>query len=321
MAFTNSPLVSKTKISPNRTKNRNHEIDTITIHCYVGQVTVDRGLDGFAKSSRQASCNYVIDKDGKIGLCVEEKDRSWCTSNATNDHRAITIEVASDSNHPYAVNNAAYTSLIDLCADICKRNGIKKLVWSTNKDERVNHKNGCNLTVHRDYAAKACPGDWLYNKMPQTAEKVNKLISADTKPLLNAFYTVSTVKGAWLPKVKNYDGTAAGYAGVPNRAIDKIAINITGGCRYRVAPIGKGYLPWVTGYNQEDDNNGYAGLDDVPFDRLQIDAKKGKAVYRVRVKGDKNYQPWVTSYNLINANGYAGIKGKQIDAIQIYVKE
>lgn len=174
MGFTNSSLVSYTKISPNRTKNRNHAIDTITIHCVVGQCSVETLGNIFAPTSRQASSNYGVGYDGRIGMYVEEKDRSWCSSNAANDHRAITIEVASDTTHPYAVKDKALAALIDLLVDICQRNNIKKLVWSTNKSDRVNHKNGCNMTVHRDYANKSCPGDYLYNKHGYIAEEVNK---------------------------------------------------------------------------------------------------------------------------------------------------
>lgn len=174
MAYTNSPLVSYTKISPNRTKNRNHAIDTITIHCVVGQCSVQTLGEVFAPTSRQASSNYGVGYDGKIGMYCEEKDRSWCSSNAANDHRAITIEVASDTTEPYAVNAKAYAALLDLVTDICKRNGIKKLVWSTSKNDRVNHLNGCNMTVHRDYANKSCPGTYLYNRHGEIAAEVNK---------------------------------------------------------------------------------------------------------------------------------------------------
>ena len=183
MGFTNSPLVSYTKISPNRTPNRNHAIDTITIHCVVGQCSVETLGNVFAPSSRQASSNYGVGYDGKIGMYCEEKDRSWCTSSASNDHRAITIEVASDTTHPYAVKDVAYEALIKLVADICKRNGIKKLVWSTNKEDRVNHKNGCNMTVHRDYANKSCPGEYLYSRHNDIANRVNALLSEENAPV------------------------------------------------------------------------------------------------------------------------------------------
>ena len=176
--MSNSSLVKFTKISPNRTSPRNHAIDTITIHCVVGQCSVETLGNVFAPTSRQASSNYGVGVDGRIGMYVEEKDRSWCSSNAANDNRAITIEVASDTTHPYAVNDKAYAALLDLVTDICRRNGIKKLVWSTNKNERVNHLNGCNMTVHRDYANKACPGDYLYSRHGAIAAEVNRRLGA-----------------------------------------------------------------------------------------------------------------------------------------------
>ena len=181
--MSNSPLVSYTKISPNKSSPRNHKIDTVTIHCVVGQCSVETLGNVFAPTSRQASSNYGIGYDGRIGMYVEEKDRSWCSSNAANDNRAITIEVASDTKEPYAVTDKAYAALIDLLVDICKRNGIKELVWSTNKADRVNHKNGCNMTVHRDYANKSCPGTYLYERHAQIASEVNKRLgSTNIKP-------------------------------------------------------------------------------------------------------------------------------------------
>lgn len=172
--MSNSPLVSYTKISPNRTSPRNKKIDTITIHCVVGQCSVETLGNVFAPTSRQASSNYGVGVDGRIGMYCEEKDRSWCSSSSSNDNRAITIEVASDTKHPYAVNDKAFAGLLDLVTDICKRNGIKKLVWSTNKEDRVNHRNGCNMTVHRDYANKSCPGEYLYSRHGEIAAEVNR---------------------------------------------------------------------------------------------------------------------------------------------------
>ena len=177
--MSNSSLATYTKISPNKNSPRTHAIDTITIHCTAGNKnnTAKQIADYFANSERQASCNYVVGGDGSIAISVEEKDRSWCTSSGTNDHRAITIEVC--SNIPGTeVNDAAYEALLNLVTDICKRNGIKKLVWSTDKNSRVNHLNGCNMTVHRDYANKSCPGEWLYSRHGAIAAEVNKRLGA-----------------------------------------------------------------------------------------------------------------------------------------------
>ena len=170
--MSNSKLVKYTKISPNKTSPRNHKIDTITIHCVVGQLSVETLGSIFSKSSNKASCNYAIGKDGRIGMYVEEKDRSWCSSNAANDHRAITIECASDINHPYAINDKVYAALIELCTDICKRNNIKELKWKADKS-LIGKPSLQNMTVHRWFANKACPGDYIYNRLGQIANEVN----------------------------------------------------------------------------------------------------------------------------------------------------
>lgn len=213
MAYTNSSLVSYTKISPNRTSPRNHEIDTITIHCMAGNLSVETCGNVFANKTRKSSSNYGIGSDGRIAMYVEEKDRSWCSSNKANDHRAITIEVANDGGAPdWHVSKKAMASLINLCADICKRNNIKKLVWSTNKKDRVNHLNGCNMTVHRDYAAKSCPGDYLYSKQGYIADEVNKLLgvnitnSSQQSTVTSNTYTVQ--KGDTLSKIGQKTGVA-----------------------------------------------------------------------------------------------------------------
>ena len=127
--MSNSPLVSYTKLSPNHSGQRTHAIDRITPHCVVGQCSVETLGNIFAPTSRQASCQYGIGVDGRVGMYVEEKNRSWCSSSNENDQRAVTIECASDTTHPYAFKDVVYNKLIELCVDICKRNGKKKLLW------------------------------------------------------------------------------------------------------------------------------------------------------------------------------------------------
>jgi len=168
----NSPLVVYTKLSPNCTRPRKAAIDRITIHCMAGNLTVETCGNVFAPPARQASSNYGIGSDGRIALYVDEANRAWCTSSAANDNRAVTIEVANtEAKEPWPVSDKAMAALINLCADICKRNGIKQLIWRPDKN------NPGNMTVHRWFANKACPGDYLYGKHGYIAAEVNKRLS------------------------------------------------------------------------------------------------------------------------------------------------
>ena len=180
MGYTNSKMVAYTKLSPNHSGQRTHAIDRITPHCVVGQCTAEGLGDWFAKSSTQASSNYGIDRDGRVGLYVEEKNRSWCSSSNANDQRAITIECASDTSEPYAFRDIVYQTLIKLCTDICKRNGKKKLIWFGDKDKTLNYSPKSDemiLTVHRWFANKSCPGNWLYSRLGKLATEVTKQLA------------------------------------------------------------------------------------------------------------------------------------------------
>ncbi|WP_337548826.1 N-acetylmuramoyl-L-alanine amidase [Dysosmobacter welbionis] len=178
--MSNSSLATYTLISPNKNSPRNHRIDTISIHCFVGQVTAKRGCEVFQPTSKEASCNYVVGYDGSIGLCVDEGDRSWCTSSAANDHRAVTIETASDNKEPYAVTDKAYAALLNLVTDICRRNGAKKLLWFGDKAKTLAYTPKAGemvMTVHRWFANKSCPGNYLYNLHGEIAAEVTKRLS------------------------------------------------------------------------------------------------------------------------------------------------
>lgn len=185
IVYTNSPLACVTNLSPNHSGKRTHALDRITPHCVVGQATAERIGEIFAPTARQASCNYGIGKDGRIILVCEEKNRSWCTSSKENDQRAITIEVASDSKHPYAFKPEAYNALIELCIDICRRYGKKKLLWLADKNKTLAYKPAEDemvLSVHRWFANKSCPGDWMYSRMGDLAEKVTAALGGTATP-------------------------------------------------------------------------------------------------------------------------------------------
>ena len=183
MTYTNSSLVSYTKLSPNHSGQRTHSIDRITPHCVVGQCSVETLGNIFLPTSRQASCNYGIGVDGRVGMYVEEKNRSWCSSSSANDQRAITIECASDTTEPYAFKDVVYQKLITLCVDICKRNGKKKLLWLGDKDKTLSYEPKSDemvLTVHRWFANKSCPGEWLYSRLGDLASKVTAALGGST---------------------------------------------------------------------------------------------------------------------------------------------
>ena len=186
MAYTNSSMVSYSRLSPNHSGQRTHSIDRITPHCVVGQLSAESICRCFTSPSRPASCNYGIGTDGRVSLCVEEKNRSWCSSSNANDQRAVTIECASDKTEPYAMNSRVYDSLVKLCTDICRRNGKKKLLWLGDRNKTLNYAPKSDemvLTVHRWFANKSCPGDWLYARLGDLAARVTAAlgtgISAD----------------------------------------------------------------------------------------------------------------------------------------------
>ncbi len=176
--YTDSSLATVKIMSPNNWGARTHTLDTITIHCTAGQTTATALGNLFAKKSRRASSNYGIGHDGSIGLYVHESHASQCSSNKANDERAITIEVSSTNAHPYPVTDKAYNALIKLLTDICRRNSsIGKLKWLGDKT-LIGQVAKQNMTVHRWFAAKACPGDYLYERMGKIAAAVNANLDA-----------------------------------------------------------------------------------------------------------------------------------------------
>lgn len=178
--MSNSSLVDCTVKSPNHSGKRTHSIDTLTPHCVVGQLTAE-GIGSCFPAGREASCNYGIGKDGRVVLVVDECNRSWCSSSNSNDQRAVTIECASDMTDPYTMNSAVYEKLIELCADICKRNGKTKVLWLGSKEKTLAYTPKSNemvLTAHRWFANKSCPGDWLYSRYGELADRINTLLGS-----------------------------------------------------------------------------------------------------------------------------------------------
>ncbi len=174
--MSNSSLVVFTKISPNKTSPRKAKITKITPHHMAGDLSIEAVGNGFASRTRGASSNYGIDNRGRVGMYVEEKDRSWCSSSADNDNQAVTIEVAdapgASEKNGWKVTDLAFNTLVDLCIDICKRNGIAKLKYTGDKTG--------NLTRHNMFKNTSCPGTYLQSKFPELAERVNKALLGST---------------------------------------------------------------------------------------------------------------------------------------------
>lgn len=214
-----SSLVNYIIRSPNHSGKRAHQIDTITIHCMAGNLSVESCGNWFAQKSAQSSSNYGIDSKGRIGGYVDEENRSWCTSSKANDNRAITIEVANTTGAPnWEIADAAWKALLDLCVDICRRNGIEKLLWVNDKSliEKIELQ---NMTVHRWFQNKSCPGDWIFNHLGELATIVNNrlkeardLNKAETVEIVNEqlqkenplYADIKDVPTYWQPIIQRF---------------------------------------------------------------------------------------------------------------------
>ncbi len=238
--MSNSSLVDYVKISPHRTAPRSKTIDTITIHHMAGNLSVE--TCGQVFQTREASANYGIGSDGRVGMYVEEKDRSWASSSAANDHRAVTIEVAnSQSGGDWPVSDTALEKCIELCVDICRRNGIPRLNYTGDKSG--------NLTMHKWFVATACPGPYLGSRFGYIAQEVNRRLGAKEEPYsLEQFIrqiqaaTGSTVDGIAGPETIGNTVTVSRYKNDSHPVI---------------APIQQRLL--ALGYTQVGDVDGVAG--------------------------------------------------------------
>ena len=244
----------------------------------VGQCSVETLGNIFLPTSKQASCNYGIGADGRVGMYVEERNRSWCSSSNANDQRAVTIECASDTTEPYAFKDIVYRTLIKLCVDICKRNGKTKLLWLGDKTKTLNYNpkpDEMVLTVHRWFANKSCPGNWMYARMGDLAEKVTAQLGGEIKPAQPTQPTAGTVKmgdlvtitgstyyngkaiPSWVKKLRWYVYEVSGVRAVINRdesgryaimspvKTSALAVAGTNASEYRIHTVAHGDTLWA----------------------------------------------------------------------------
>ena len=188
--MSNSTLADIVMLSPNSSP-RTAKIDTITIHHMATVSSAEACAASFLPTSRKASANYCIGNDGDVVLSVDESRRAWTSSNAANDNRAITIEVSNSARDgDWPVSDAALNKLLDLCEDICRRNGIEKLSYTGDLSG--------NMTLHKWFASTACPGPYLESKMPWIAEEVNRRLGIEAPAEEKPIYRVQV--GAFVTK-------------------------------------------------------------------------------------------------------------------------
>jgi len=320
--MSNSSLIDVVIKSPNCDSPRNNTIRGITIHHMAAVWSVEECGESFANPQRQASANYGIDGDGRVGLYVDENDRAWTSGDAQNDNETITIEIAnSEIGGEWPVSDAAYAKLIDLCVDICQRNNIEKLNYTGDISG--------NLIIHKMFQSTICPGPFLEARMSDIANQVNaRLTTTEDTVDIDVDYQVQLEEnGIWLPMVRNLSD----YAGIIGKQIIGIAIKVSKGyALYRVHDAGGWYgMVDTRNTNINDFQNGYAG-NNKPIDALEIyyytpdevAAQHGykKAVYRVSPVNDAYYDWQYDNETSQGQDGYAGVFGRYIDRVQIAIK-
>ena len=294
----------------NYTKGRSgRKIEAITIHHMAGRLTAEQCGKIFQKVGRYGSSHYGIGYDGRIGQYVDESDTAWTNSNWDSNCKSVTIET-SDNDNSWYVNDTTLNSLIKLVADIAKRNNLGTLVP------------GKNLTWHSMFTSTTCPGDYLRSKMQYIADEANKINCGSSVPssnVVNVYYRVKTQKHGWLPEVKNLED----YAGWENSPITGLAIRVDkGSIKYRVHIKGGNWLPYVTGCNINDFNNGFAGDGKNIIDAVEVyyftpnDIRPyKKAKYKVN-----NYPYQYDNEKGNGMDGYAGVYGVTATKFQIVIE-
>lgn len=281
------------------------KIEAITIHHMAGRLSAEQCGQIFQQVGREASSNYGVGYDGRIGLYVDECNTSWCNSNWDSNCKSVTIET-SDNDNSWYVNDTTMKSLIKLVADIAKRNNLGKLV------------KGKNLTWHSMFTNTECPGAYLLSKLDYICDEANKINNETVKDdKVNVYYRVKTVNYGWLPEVKNLDD----YAGYNNDRITGVAIKVDKGTiKYRVHIKGGDWLPYVNGYNINDYVNGFAGNDQI-IDTIEVYYYTPNNIRPFkRAKYKVNDYAWQYDNETTNGqDGYAGAMGVSAKKFQIEI--
>ena len=307
--MSNSKLVSieVPAYEGNYSKGRSgRKIEQICLHHMAGRLTAKQCGRIFQAKGRYGSSHYGVGYDGSIANYVDEEDTAWTNSNWDSNCKSVTIET-SDNDNSWYVNDITLNALIKLVADIATRRNLGKLVP------------GKNLTWHSMFTNTTCPGNYLRSKMQYIADEANKINNESTSNEVNVYYRVKTQKHGWLSEVKNLED----YAGWENSPITGLAIRVDkGSIRYKAHIKGKGWLPFVTGYDINDFNNGFAGDGVNAIDCVEcyyytpnnIRPFK-KAKYKIN-----NYPYQYDNEKTNGQDGYAGVYGVSATKFQITIE-
>ena len=169
--MSNSNLAKYIHVVGNYSDRQGNGVSRIIIHHMAGNLSLE--TLGRIMESRESSATYGIDVNGNIGRYVDEAYRPWTSSSWEADKCAVTVEVANNTFAPnWTISDASMKALIELCVDICRRNGIARLNYTGDKSG--------NLHMHKWYASTACPGPYLESKFAYIAEEVNKRLNGST---------------------------------------------------------------------------------------------------------------------------------------------
>ena len=297
--MSNSSLVSYTRLSPNNSGRRNHSIDWFIPHCVVGQCSVESLGEMFASPSKEASSNYGIGVDGRVALYVDESNRAWTTSSSFADNRGVTVECASDAFEPYAFNSAVYNKLIDLAVDVCRRNGKTHITWFGDRSKTLNYNpqpDEMVIAVHRWFANKSCPGDWLYSRLGDFAGAVNKKLSALS-------YRAHVQTYGWMVWVT--EGQTAGTTGMSKRMeavqfSESSGITAQAHCQTygNMQPVPAGQICGTTGQGKR-------------MEAIKLNANY-KIQYRAHLQGT-GWTDWVSNGEWCGTKG----EGRRMEAIEV----
>lgn len=160
--MTFSPLTNGTAPHHNKYSSRfGARISRVIVHHWAGVVGGDSRL---TNPNQEVSTNYILYSDGRLVGQVPEEYRAWTSGSPAADNPSITVEVQNTGvGGDWPVSDAAINKLIELIADVARRYG-----WGSVGD--------ANVAGHREFYATACPGPYLWSRLPEITQRSDALL-------------------------------------------------------------------------------------------------------------------------------------------------